>query len=74
MEPASLSTAFAVWAAVVGMIGAAIVFELIRLRSELRIMAKNLNDYILYMERRATHTETYLQMKHEDYQPLRRGE
>lgn len=74
MEPATLSTAFTVWAAVVGMIGFAIVWELSKMRTELRTMSKLLYDHILQTERRQTHTETFLSIKHEDYIPLVRSE
>ena len=72
MDEYSLNTAFSVWAAVVGLIGAAIVYELFQLRNDLKQMTLRLNDYILHMERRATHTETFLQLKHDDYKPLGR--
>ena len=58
-----LSTAFAVWAAIVGMIGAAIVWELARLRGDLKEMTVRLNSYILSMERRVTHVEAHLHIK-----------
>jgi hypothetical protein len=74
MEPATLTTAFSVWAAVVGMIGIAIVWELSKLRVELKNMSGLLHDHILQTERRQTHTETFLSIKHEDYIPLFRGE
>ena len=74
MEPTTLSTAFAVWAAVVGMIGIAIVWELSKLRTEIKLMSTLLHDHILQTERRQTHTETFLSIKHDDYVPLVRGE
>jgi hypothetical protein len=74
VEPATLSTAFAVWAAVVGMIGLAIVWELSKMRGEIKGMSMLLHDHILQSERRQTHTETFLSIKHDDYVPLVRGE
>jgi hypothetical protein len=74
MEPATLSTAFAVWAAVVGMIGLAIVWELSKMRTEIKVMSQLLHDHILQTERRQIHTETFLSIKHEDYVPLVRKE
>jgi len=56
------------------MIGFAIVWELSKMRTELRAMSKLLYDHILQTERRQTHTETFLSIKHEDYIPLVRGE
>lgn len=72
MEVHGLTIAFAVWAAVVGMIGVAIVYELMQLRSDVKVMSKLLNDHILHTERRQTHTETFLGLKHNDYVPLSR--
>jgi hypothetical protein len=74
VEPATLSTAFAVWAAVVGMIGIAIVTELSKMRGDIKGMSRLIHDHILQTERRQTHTETFLSIKHDDYVPLVRGE
>lgn len=60
MDDFALTTAFAVWAAVVGMIGAAIVWELARLRVEVRSMAENLNTHTVATEHRVTAIETHL--------------
>lgn len=68
MDPGQLTTAFAVWAAVVGMIGMAIVWELARLRTELTTMSTNLNEYIVSMERRVVAIETHMQIHH-GFQP-----
>lgn len=57
MDPNQLSVAFGVWAAVVGMIGLAIVWELSRLRGELRTMSEALNDHIVATEHRMTMAE-----------------
>ena len=56
------NTAFAVWAGVVGMVGLAIVWELSRLRNELKDISHQLNSYIVSMERRVTNIETQLSM------------
>jgi hypothetical protein len=69
MEPATLSIAFAVWAAVVGMIGVAIVWELSRLRAELKAMTVQLNSYIIGMERRVTHIESHMQILSDAFRP-----
>jgi len=66
----SLSTAFAVWAAVVALIGTAIVWELSRLRKDVQLMSNLLHEHILHTERRQTHTETFLSIKHDDFTPL----
>lgn len=60
MDASALSTAFAVWAAVVGMIGAAIVWELARLRSEVRQMNGSLANHVVATEHRVTAIETHL--------------
>lgn len=62
MDPGSLSQAFAVWAAIVGLVGASIVYELARVRAELNSMTRNLNKYVVTMERRVTAIETHLRM------------
>ena len=61
-DPASLNQAFAVWAAVVGIIGAALVYELARVSGELKSMSFQLNAYIVSMERRVTTIETHLRI------------
>jgi hypothetical protein len=65
-----LPTAFSVWAGIVGLIGIAIVWELTRLRNDLRELTGNLNKYILSMERRVTHIESHMAIKHEDFKPI----
>lgn len=57
VNPDSLSQAFAVWAAVVGMVGAALVWELARLRAELRAMSISLSTHIVQTEHRLTMAE-----------------
>ena len=72
MEPQiaeHFSTAFAVWAAVVGMIGVAIVWELSRLRGERKMMTHQLNTYIVSMERRVSTIEAHMSIKHNDFRP-----
>jgi hypothetical protein len=63
MDPTQLTTAFAVWAAVVGMIGVAIVWELSRLRNEVRNMAFMLNKHQMVTQGRLTAVETHLQIR-----------
>jgi hypothetical protein len=63
MDPQNLTTAFAVWAAVVGMIGVAIVWELSRLRGEVRHMADALADHMLQTQGRLTAVETHLNIR-----------
>lgn len=74
MDSTTLTTAFSVWAAVVGMIGIAIVWELSKMRYEIKGMSNLLHNHILQTERRQTHTETFLSIKHDDYVPLVRNE
>ena len=56
------------------MIGFAIVWELSKMRAEIKMMSQLLHDHILQTERRQTHTETFLSIKHDDYVPLLRSE
>lgn len=63
MDPTNLAGAFAVWAAVVGMIGLAIVWELSRLRGEIRTMAALLNAHQLETQGRLTAVETHLHFR-----------
>ena len=63
MEPNDLATAFAVWAAVVGMIGIAIVWELSRLRAEIKTMGTMLNMHQLETQGRLTAVETHLHFR-----------
>lgn len=65
-----LPAAFTIWAAIVGLIGVAIVWELTRLRNDLHELTDNLNKYILSMERRVTHIESHMAIKHEDFVPI----
>lgn len=57
----AFANAFGVWAAVVGMIGVAIVWELSRLRSEVRNMLDQLNEHMMDTEHRMTALEAFLQ-------------
>jgi hypothetical protein len=68
MDPRELTTAFAVWAAVVGMIGMAIVYELSRLRQEVRGMANLLNRHQIETQGRLTAVETHLHLR-DGFQP-----
>lgn len=63
MDPQNLSAAFTAWAAVVGMIGIAIVWELSRLRSEIKTMAALLNAHQLETQGRLTAVETHLHFR-----------
>ena len=72
MDITTLPTAFSVWAAVVGLIGVAIVWELTRMRRDLHELTDNLNKYIISMERRVTHIESHMAIKHDDFKPVAR--
>jgi hypothetical protein len=50
---------FPVWQAVVGMIGIAIVWELSRLRKDVKEISKQLNDLAIHMEHRVATLEAY---------------
>lgn len=63
MDPRELTTAFAVWAGVVGMIGVAIVWELSRLRGEVRAMSILLSKHQLVTQGRLTAVETHLHIR-----------
>jgi hypothetical protein len=63
INPVALAQAFGVWAAVVGMIGIAIVWELSRLRREVRELLNRLNSHMVVMEHRVTAVETHLQYR-----------
>lgn len=63
MEPSNFGQAFAVWAAVVGIVGAAIVYELAHVRGNIKAMSEQLNEYIVTMERRVTAIETHLRIR-----------
>lgn len=69
MEPNSADVAFTVWAAVVGLVGAAIVYELSRVRGELKAMATQLNTYIVSMERRVATIEAHLHLISGNFKP-----
>ena len=68
LDPSVVSQAFTVWAAIVGLVGAAIVYELARLRGELKQMSAQMNVYIVGMERRVSSIETHLRLR-EGFQP-----
>lgn len=58
MDANNLANAFSVWAAVVGLVGFGIVFELSRLRTELKNMAERLNQVVVEFEHRLTAVES----------------
>lgn len=58
MDPSHLVTAFTVWAAVVALVGGSIVWELSRLRGELKEMASRLNAIVIEFEHRLTAVES----------------
>ena len=60
MDPDNLTLAFGMWAAVVGMIGVAIVWELARLRGEVRSMSAQLGAHMMQTEHRVTAIEAHL--------------
>ena len=57
MEPNNLATAFTIWAAVVGLVGAGVVFELSRLRAQLSDVANRLHGLTVDFEHRLTALE-----------------
>ena len=63
MDPQSMANAFAVWAGVVFMVGVAIVWELSRLRAEVRTMATLLNAHQIEVQGRLTAVETHLHFR-----------
>jgi len=65
LEPHSLTTAFGIWAGVVGMIGVAIVWELSRLRREVRVINDQLARHMINTEHRVTAIESHLTAKSE---------
>ena len=58
MDPHNLTAAFGIWAAVVGLVGAALVYELSRLRNELKSIAEKLNRSVVEFEHRLTAVES----------------
>ena len=69
MDPHNLTMAFTVWAAVVGLMGSAIVLEMRALRLELRSMKESLNQHILDTTERLTALESFSKMQH-GYDPI----
>lgn len=61
--------AFTVWAAVVALMGAAMVFEMRALRMELREMKDSLNDHIVDTTARLTALEAFNKVQH-GYEPI----
>ena len=70
-ESTQLTVAFTIWAAVVGMIGVAIVWELSRMRTEIKELRIDFNKLTIGTERRVTHIESHLAMGNEDFTPWR---
>jgi hypothetical protein len=77
-----LPTAFAIWAAVVALIGAAIVWELSRLRQEFKEMRTDFHSELkelrtmfttasINTEGRTTHIESHIQSRDPNFQPWR---
>jgi hypothetical protein len=84
MAMTDLPTAFAIWAAVVALIGAAIVWELARLRQEFKEMRTDFHSELkelrtmftnssINTEGRTTHIESHLRTKDGTFQPWRGG-
>lgn len=71
MEPHNLDTAFTIWAAVVALIGGAIVWEIARLRGDVKALTLMLNEHMLHTEHRITTIETHLSMR-DGFTPVRR--
>jgi len=71
MEPSNLVTAFTVWAAVVALMGGAMVIELRALRMELREMKDALNNHIVDTTERLTALEAFNKMHH-GFDPIHR--
>lgn len=67
MDPTSLSIAFTIWAAVVGLIGATIAWELISLRRDVKTLGARLEQLALNHEHRLTHVETHIETKDETF-------
>lgn len=58
MEPNNLAAAFGIWAAVVGLVGGGIVYELSRLRKQMDVLAQRLSELTVRFEHRLTRVET----------------
>jgi hypothetical protein len=69
MEQDNLTIAFTIWAAVVGMIGIAIVWELSRMRLEIKELRADFNKLTIGTERRVTHIESHLSNSDEKFTP-----
>lgn len=63
MDPQSMATAFTVWAAVVGLIGAGIVWELVGLRKDVHEIKDSLSEYMIEIQGRLTAVETHLHLR-----------
>ena len=68
MDPANLTMAFTVWAAVVALMGGAMVIEMRALRMELREMKEALNMHIVETTERLAALEAFNKLRH-GYEP-----
>lgn len=68
MDPHNLTMAFTVWAAVVALMGGAMVIEMRGLRNEVSAMRKALNDHIVDTTERLTALEAFNKLQH-GYEP-----
>lgn len=71
MDP-TLGTAFSVWAAVVALIGGAIVWEIARLRGDVKTLTSALNLHMLQTEHRLTAIESHLTNRDNFIPPIRK--
>lgn len=58
MAPHDFGVAFTVWAAVVALVGGAIVYELARLRVQFTELSTQMNKLTVHFEHRLTRVET----------------
>ena len=63
MDPTNLTIAFTVWAAVVAIVGGAIVWELAKLRGDVQFLRNIVTHIQIEIQGRITAIETHLQMK-----------
>lgn len=70
MQPQDFATAFTVWAAIVGLIGAGIVWELFGLRTDVREIKDSLSEYMIEVQGRLTAVETHLRLR-DGFLPVR---
>lgn len=60
MDPHDLTQAFTVWAAIVGLVGVSIVWELRRMQREIRAISEQFAEYMVETEHRITEVEAHL--------------